>query len=559
MTSLKRPPQDESPGNPPKKTKPGPDRDRIEQMLAEARAKAALRATAAKAKLGTPTPTPAPSAPAPTASQTAAERIAAMRNRVANAVSRSSASAVGGSASLAAAAGRNSTTTFRREEEEEGNKARGGLDIGLHPALLVDTNDSVSARKKAITPKFATTMANRREGKGKKVLELSGPSPDVTDPTKNPYYDPNLTAKSGTARRVSKTLVFNQKGKYIEQANALRRQAALEAMKKRIAEAARKVGIDEDMQADKAFAREEPPEIEWWDQGLTANATYADLDTPAMRIDTHDSIITHYIQHPIQLEPPMEKHIPPPKPLPLTKKEQKKIRRQRRAEIQKEKQAKVRLGLEPPPPPKVKKSNLMRVLGEEAVKDPTAVEARVNREIKERLDGHLATNEERKLTKEQRLEKLALNQEKDLQKGIYCLVFRIETLANGKHRYKININADQLALTGICIMNPKFNLVLVEGGQHSITKYKKLMLNRMDWTENIAPNGEREEQEGVIEEDVDMSTNACTLVWEGELKSKGFKKFSSEKCPTEALAKERLARAKMENMWTQAKNAVVKE
>lgn len=245
--------------------------------------------------------------------------------------------------------------------------------------------------------------------------------------------------------------------------------------------------------------------------------------------------------------------------MPLTKREQKKIRRQRRAEALKEKQAKVRLGLEPPPPPKIKKSNLMRVLGDEAVKDPTAVEARVNREIQERYETHLKMNEERKLTKEQRHEKLHTNQEKDQAMGIRCLVFRIETLANGRHRYKININAEQLALTGICILNPKFNLVIVEGGSYSISKYRKLMVNRIDWKESLAPKEGAEEGEQEEVGEVDMEKNMCTLVWEGELKQKGFKKFTTERCPTDALAKERLERAKMEFMWTQAKNAVTKE
>jgi U4/U6 small nuclear ribonucleoprotein PRP3 len=298
--------------------------------------------------------------------------------------------------------------------------------------------------------------------------------------------------------------------------------------------------------------------IEWWDQGLTTNSTYADIDIGALKINTEDTIVTLYIQHPIQIEPPQDKHIPPPKPLPLTKKEQKKVRRQRRAEELKEKQAKVRLGLEPPPPPKIKKSNMMRVLGEEAVKDPTAVEARVNKEIRERLEKHLQTNEERKLTKEQRAEKILQNQEKDVAKGIQCLVFRIETLANGRHRFKINKNADQLGLTGICIYSPKFNLVIVEGGPYAINKYKKLMMQRIDWQEDVDPldpeenNGEKVTHGA----DIPMASNRCTLVWEGELKQKGFRKFSSERCPTDAMAKERLERGRMEYMWQQAKDAV---
>ena len=80
----------------------------------------------------------------------------------------------------------------------------------------------------------------------------------------------------------------------------------------------------------------------------------------------------------------------------LTSTEQAKLRRQRRMADLKEEQAKIRLGLVPAPPPKVKKGNLMRVLGEEAVKDPTAVEARVNREIADRHAKHLQANEERK-------------------------------------------------------------------------------------------------------------------------------------------------------------------
>lgn len=302
----------------------------------------------------------------------------------------------------------------------------------------------------------------------------------------------------------------------------------------------------------------EPPLIEWWDQGLLGTSEYGTLHPQDLKIDSADSIITAYIQHPIQIEPPQDRLVITPKPLPLTKKEQKKVRRQARAAKLKETQAKIRLGLEPPPPPKIKKSNMMRVLGEEAVKDPTAVEARVNREIKERLDKHLQTNEERKLSKEQRHEKLAQNQQKDLAKGIKCLVFRIENLSNGRHRFKINKNAEQFALTGICIHNPKFNLVIVEGGEHSIKHYRKLMLSRIDWTENVEPQDGAEVAD-VVEGGVDMAQNKCTLVWEGELKQRGFKKFTSEKCPTEAMAKERLERAKMEHLWTLARTSVTKE
>ena len=53
-------------------------------------------------------------------------------------------------------------------------------------------------------------------------------------------------------------------------------------------------------------------------------------------------------------------------------------------EREKEKQELVRQGLLEPPPPKVKIGNLMRVLGEQAVADPTAIEAQVRGQMADR-------------------------------------------------------------------------------------------------------------------------------------------------------------------------------
>jgi U4/U6 small nuclear ribonucleoprotein PRP3 len=423
-------------------------------------------------------------------------------------------------------------------------------------------------------PKFSTTAAGRTEspipgakaGKEKLLLDLSGPS--LEDVRNNPYFDPNLGIKTASVKpRHSRQLNFNQKGKYIQQAAALRRQAQLEVMKKRIAERARQAGIDEDLDVEKAFLVPTPPTIEWWDEGLVKGANYAAInDSSNLKIDTPDSIITIYIQHPVLLDPPQDKHIPPQKPMFLTAKEQAKLRRQRRMANLKEQQAKIRLGLEPAPPPKVTKSNLMRVLGEEAVKDPTAVEARVNREIAERRAKHEAANEERKLTKEERHEKLAAQQEKDAEKGIQVCVFRIDNLANGRHRYKVSKNAEEMLLTGLCVMHPKLNLVVVEGGAHSINAYKKLMLNRIDWTENAGPGpvqeGNREalaswlaaeDERGELK---DLSLNTCSLIWEGQEKARAFRKWLGARvCETDAAAKEALARGKMESFWTLAKSS----
>lgn len=464
--------------------------------------------------------------------ETAADRMAALKARVAAAVGAS--------------------------------RAKGGLNVGLHPALedlgswkpagKSDTTNGQSHSSRG-SPSHTNGFdrGSAQDSHGKRLRD--GP---------NPYFDDKAAAQEPTGRqRMPRQLAFNQKGKYIQQGNALRRQAALEAMKRRIAEQTRKAGIDEDLDVEKNFVVDAPPDVEWWDEGLVDGKTYNDIDDPSkLKITTPDSIVTEYIQHPVALEPPQEKHAVTAQPMYLTSKEQAKIRRQRRMAELKEMQAKIRLGLVPAPPPKVKKGNLMRVLGDAAVKDPTAVEARVNREIAERYETHIEANEARKLTKEQKHEKNASNQQKDADKGIHVLVFKVNSLANGQHRYKIWRNADQLALSGTCIMHPKFSLVIVEGGQWSIKKYKKLMLNRINWTENAqARDPEKNNVAGrdwLSPEDSngdlkDMSLNECKLVFEGEQKARGFKKWGSKICETDAEAREVLTRAKMDSFWSLAK------
>ncbi|KAJ8610526.1 hypothetical protein MRB53_038518 [Persea americana] len=130
-------------------------------------------------------------------------------------------------------------------------------------------------------------------------------------------------------------------------------------------------------------------------------------------------------------------------------------------------------------------------------------------------------------------------------------------------------------LTGMTILHPKLNLVIVEGGKHSIAKYRKLMLQRIKWTE-IAPatatqvleNSSRgakaikdpvaeaawlkaEDEDGQLR---DMSGNRCILLWEGEEKQRSFKKWSYRVCETDAAVRDALGRSKMENMWQSAKN-----
>ncbi|KAL4936370.1 hypothetical protein BDV06DRAFT_205198 [Aspergillus oleicola] len=540
----------------------------IAKVVAEARAKAQAvrdRLMAEKRVSASPSPAPAGSSPspAPPAASSGMSRLEQMKARVAAATGRSQAVSQRPSAPTPPPP----PPPFEGEEDEGPLRGRGGLDVGLHPALLSDTLEYRGAKGRPGQARNRRTESPAVGGKPDRAgLDLSGPS--LEEIKNNPYYDPNLGPKATVSKpRQSRQLLFNQKGKYIQQAAALRRQAQLEEMKKRIAERARQAGIDEDLDVEKAFMVPAPPAIEWWDENLVNEPDYTAIENEnSLKIDTPDSIITLYVQHPVLLEPPQEKLKPQQKPMYLTQKEQAKIRRQRRMADLKEQQAKIRLGLEPAPPPKVKKSNLMRVLGEQAVKDPTAVEARVNREIADRREQHEATNAERKLTKEQRHEKLARQQEQDAEKGLFMTVYKIDSLANGRHRFKVSKNAEQNALTGVCVMHPKFNIVIVEGGAHSINNYRKLMVNRIDWTENAGPGavreGNREAQASwLAAEDEkgelrDLSSNTCTLLWEGQVKGRAFRKWLGARvCESDSQAKDVLTRAKLENFWVLAKSA----
>lgn len=312
-----------------------PGKPDVSKIMADARARAA--AIAARAR---PNGSPA-LAPAPPTGNTGVSRAEQLKARVAAAMAKTSATSEQ----------RTESPLFQPPSIEDGiSRARGGLGIGLHPSLM-DASQGASKSKQAIQPKFATTMANRRTqspadqtsklGKPKKQLDLSGPSAEEF--RSNPYFDASLGGQTATLKsRNARQLNFNPKGKYVQQGAALRRQAALEQLKQRVAASSKKAGIQDDP-TEKNFKIEEPPAYEWWDENLLKYQSYGDLIKA--QIDTPDSIVTAFIQHPVMLEPPSTKLIQPMKPLPLTSKEQAKLRRMNRMAALKEQQAKERYAI----------------------------------------------------------------------------------------------------------------------------------------------------------------------------------------------------------------------
>ena len=121
--------------------------------------------------------------------------------------------------------------------------------MAAHP-LLLDTStpapQSKKDRYKPMQPKFASIRANARNA----PTPPPAPSPAPAVVKENPYAAAAASASAETGfegaprERVGRTLRFNPKGKYVSIANQLRQDTQLEALKQRIAESARKAGLD---------------------------------------------------------------------------------------------------------------------------------------------------------------------------------------------------------------------------------------------------------------------------------------------------------------------------
>uniref|UniRef100_A0A914XZX4 Pre-mRNA-splicing factor 3 domain-containing protein n=1 Tax=Panagrolaimus superbus TaxID=310955 RepID=A0A914XZX4_9BILA len=209
--------------------------------------------------------------------------------------------------------------------------------------------------------------------------------------------DPRLSMK-GPGRGRRSTFKFVKEGEYQKQAHIQRNTARLHLLQSEIETVAKQTGISTAVklalvtpdvdQGTSAYL----PSIEWWDENVIQKKSYdamPSLDLPPEQ--RYMSSITRLIEHPIQLKAPDEPVIPTMLKVYLTKKERKKLRRQNRREILKEEAEKVRLGLKPPPEPKVKIGNLMKVLGTDAIQDPTKMEAHVREQMAARMNKHLVS------------------------------------------------------------------------------------------------------------------------------------------------------------------------
>lgn len=413
--------------------------------------------------------------------------------------------------------------------------------------------------------------APEQPSRPKQLRLLTEPEPE--DEAPGGHFDPSLGGGGRAQRRARPALQFVEHGTFQKQAETARLKAQLgddyvrelaERRQREKDEEAAAGGIDANLvplgvrpevQLEKAEAEvaDVVPDVEWWDARiLTDKSTYGAAANGVLEGAVRADRITHYVEHPVLLDPPLQEAPPPPQPLRLTRRELKKLRTQRRQAREQEKQELIRQGLLEPPKPKVKISNLMRVLGAEAAADPTAIEAEVRRQMAERAAAHEDRNEARKLTNEERKEKKKQKLMDGptvgadgavIESGAHIAVYKVGSLATPQLRFKVQMNANENHMTGVALSVPnQFSLVVVEGGPKTLRRYEKLMLRRINWNPAQEDAGEEGAPPG--------PPNYCHLVWTGVAKEPAFKgRFKAMEVPTEGAARATLGERGVAHYW----------
>uniref|UniRef100_A0A8C7NM10 U4/U6 small nuclear ribonucleoprotein Prp3 n=1 Tax=Oncorhynchus mykiss TaxID=8022 RepID=A0A8C7NM10_ONCMY len=422
------------------------------------------------------------------------------------------------------------------------------------PLILDDMGRTVDAsgNEVELTHRMPTLKANIRAVKREQFRQQLKEKPGE-DLESTIYFDGRVNI--APAQRAKKGFKFHEQGRFEKIAQRIRTKAQLEKLQTEIAQAAKKTGIQASTKLalfapKKMLGDGQVPIIEWWDSYILPSNI--DLSTETNFVAMELFGVTNLVEHPAQISPPVDTDKPGVTlGVYLTKKEQKKLRRQTRREGQKELQEKVRLGLMPPPEPKVRISNLMRVLGTEAVQDPTKVEAHVRAQMAKRQKAHEEANAARKLTTEQRKEKKVKKLKEDLSLGVHISVYRIRNLHNPAKKFKVEANANQLYLTGTVVLHRDVNMVVVEGGPKAQKKFKRLMLSRIKWEEH---NSKRDDAD-----DETKKNNRCSLVWEGTAKERNYGEMKFKQCPTENMAREHFKKHGTEHYWDLALSQSVLE
>merc|ERR1719409_2704282 len=377
----------------------------------------------------------------------------------------------------------------------------------------------------------------------------------------NPYYDTRMRGQKSPMRK-ARPMQLMEEGALVKQEQKLVRKAqdkmledALKSKfnaKKEAFESRGKKKEEEKekddapiFQLDKVKKLDPIPQVEWWDK-MVCDAVENGTDFPFQLAERK---ISAFIEHPSAVKqalPESEKKVE----MHLTPAERKKFRKLRKQERTRDYQDKIKMGLTKPPPPKVKMSNLMRVLGDQAIADPSAIERKVRAQMQERSAAHEARNEANKLAPEdRRKKKISKWRDTKESEGVNVLLFKVKSLASKRYIFKIDQNAQQYHMIGFCIASPAGNMVVLEGNAKAAKRYKRLMLQRIKWGEDD------EDDENEDDDDVAQGKRKqdCQLVWEGVVKERGFRAWKVLNAKSENEIRAALSDVKAEHYWDMIK------
>ena len=393
----------------------------------------------------------------------------------------------------------------------------------------VDSSGHVLQMPSRVPTLKANIRAKKREEFQQKLQEK--PTPELTSAT-SVYYDTRV--KQESASRSRRSFKFHEKGRFVQIAQKIRTKSQLQKLQSEIARAAKRTGIQQASKLALIAPRtgadtmlDSIPEMEWWDEYIVNKTVVDDKEDYVV-----NDVVTSLIEHPTQILPPgVTKMEEPILGTYLTKKERKKLRRMNRREALKDEQEKIRLGLVPAPEPKVKLSNLMRVLGTDAVQDPTKVEKHVRQQMAKRQKAHEEANAARKLTAEQKKDKRIRKLKEDTSNAVCISMYRVASLRDPAKKFKVEMNSKQLYMTGCTILHPDINIVVVEGGPKAQRKFNRLMMSRIKWEEDKKGNPTQESL-------ADPNAKLCELIWEGQSGNRNFGLMTFKQCANDEEASE---------------------
>jgi len=481
------------------------------------------------------------------------------------------------------------------------SKIEGGKFLMDEQGRIIDEKGNIVQIKPHSMSTLKININKEKEKKVKELLKIQKIDQTQAKITSsNKFYDPNLDMIKKPRDKIKmRSFNFAEQGSFLKNLEELRKrqnakELGIDLNSTELTKNDEKNLINLDMMQIKPNFIKHPiklkaldliPDIEWWDsyflstdkksfspywtkdeEGNWIHDTGVEIKFEDFKISEKDFLkekITSYVQHPVPIKNEvLEKKNNVILPVFLTAKEKKKFKRLKRLEKEKEKQEKLKLGLIKPDPPKLKFNNFMKILGDQAIQDPSQVEKIVRKAYQERYLKMIKENEQRKLTKEQRKEKVKRKFERDSKKEVRACLFKIENLSCKKNRFRIDKNCQQLYLTGVCLMAKKNNInnlpsmVYAEGGPLAIKKLKNLLLRRIKWNDSHSQKEMNEEEEEKSEEENNFKTDGeyiitskCSIVWEGNLKKRYFEKWKMTEVKTENDAKKILGEKGIEHYW----------